>query len=335
MNWLLATALLGLAFGESRPLLPVELEHLTLEPGQLVVVVGRYQSVVGNDLSLVGTDLAFELEEDARFPVLRSMDLRSLPLGIRFQVGDDPRDLRVIDAFEGPSDRTMLDLVSLSLEVVPVERRLAIARWALEHPVDSESEAFRKTSLGIVERILSDLASAEQKVVDPDQVLALLERHRAVLSTNELWQREVPKFADRFVSRTDEARERRLRELGFIFDREGWVSEFAFLAGIGMVRSGERVITNEQQALETRVDEWNDSGRRQSLLRGLTQQQYESYARKRQLHEGMSRVEALGAWGYPADVTWLQQRGTMFEFWEYRGRRLFLVDGLVFDWDED
>ncbi|MEM7263010.1 MAG: hypothetical protein AAF488_13540, partial [Planctomycetota bacterium] len=197
---------------------------------------------------------------------------------------------------------------------------------------ESDPEESRRT-ITLLERCVEALIAGSPDAKTAARLFQTFREYRPLLEGERLWSTGLPRFANRLPKSDRITRD--MQSLGFVVDNSRWVSEGEFLEALGLRRLGSQVVGRERAELEAVIDEWVESGRRKSLLRGLTNAQYDGHAKKRRLREGMNRTEALRAWGYPGNVTWAKRSDETFEVWVYSNRRLFLVESLVFDWEDE
>ncbi len=319
-----------------RPALATELPFLDLSPGQEFVVVGWYQSRMGDRLTLDECKYEFDIDRDSNYPALRAFDLRATSLSIRCRVqhGEAPGSIKikVLGIIEGPNHEELLETVRITFDTTPRKRRLAVVNWVFSLKPEENPDA-NFVAIELFERTLARVDGADAEDGELEFILKLFQERQAILRQTPLWDREITRLANQ--SPPTESIEKIVRDLGFVESGNQWISETEFLASLRMVRRGDTVVTTERNALEEIADAWSTSGKRKALLRGLTNTQYESYVRKRELHEGMKRTEALTAWGYPDQVTWVDRDDQRFELWVFEDRQVHLVDDLVFGWVED
>jgi tetratricopeptide (TPR) repeat protein len=136
----------------------------------------------------------------------------------------------------------------------------------------------------------------------------------------------------------------RIRQLGFARHREEWIPWERFLTEQGWTRHGDEWLRPEELRLRDIARSHSDAS--PERLRQLPSDRYRSEVGARRIAAGMTREEALEAWGYFTDQNVFRvperaagdgaPRGAVvFEQWLYpSGRQVYLREGLVCFWSE-
>ena len=116
-------------------MLAVELEHMTLKPGDRFDVIAHYQGLMGDRLTIAESPLLFALPRGRSFEILRHMKIREIPLRLSVKVilpGTD-KNLRfeVVEVNRGPTPLEFFRQARPELPTLATARRLTILRWAL------------------------------------------------------------------------------------------------------------------------------------------------------------------------------------------------------------
>lgn len=313
------------------PLLPTELPLTILTPDQEVEVYGRFGSWVGDCLTLEGSAVCFQVEDGKQFPILRSTDYRTifLVLRARWQSTEDGLALVLLEATQGPEALEFFIQRSKSFSSTPAARSLRVLRWGLGVGRQEGIEDLTMVATGELRKYASFLSRRDSST-SVETLAQMLSLGQDYIATEEEWLSTVTSLGDQRGNDPEVAN--LLEEHGFVFDLGKWRREADLLADIGLVRLDDRVVTIQGWRLEREILEWEQGGRNSSLLRSQTPKQYSLYAQTGEIREGMSRLEALKAWGYAEKITWVRKDSGLFEAWFYGDQWVCLLDGLAFSW---
>lgn len=323
-----------------RPWLVDELPGETWEVGASISLIGRFQSRLGQEIVLEKTRVRFQLpEDDQRFPALVDPELRSRNLWIEGKVtqagtANEPAAVAIDSIRLGPTSVEIFDRVEAGLSSLSPGRRRAVALWGLREAsvaLDGapDPELVKRAARLALDALVKEKLREGRKI---EETLDLFEKSHTYLSDNARWIALVSELANENARQPEVAKA--VRRLGFVPSASGWIPEATFNERIRMVRIGDRLITIDRSVLEQSIQAWKDARRSKSLLRSMTIVQYDEAAERREIQEGMRRIELLKGWGYPIRVTWIQQETERFEAWFYNDRTAYLVDGIVYDWEK-
>lgn len=323
----------GTARSSDRPRVAheLELEVRSLRVGDSVAVIGRFQSRLGREVLLEDSTVHYRLPvEERRFEALRDERLRTENLELRGRVIQATAEQVVVEleAIEfGPASTELFEAMRADSDL-SLARGRAISRWVLSES-ERDVELSESARVHAIELIDAHHRAGESEVAN---LLTLLEATHRYFVDDPRWSERVSRLANTRGDRVDVRST--AEKLGFVKDASGWLPEARVLERLGMVRKGDRLMTREQALLDEAIETWERERRSKALLRGMTAEQYDESAGRREIQEGMNRLEALKCWGYPARVTWRLRRGERFEAWCFPDRTAFFLDGAIFDWRE-
>ncbi len=338
MPWCLALILALLVNDPvpERPLLVEELSLVALESGAELEVLVHYQSLIGPVLMVEDCEIEFRIPQGKEFPILRNHRIREFQLVLRVRAQDSgqhgqPAHFEILEARRGPELDRFFREIWPSLGELSSSRRRVFLEWALKSSRKNENAVLFAE---VAEAMLSEVekACSRAKEQDLQDALTWLKIAQSLLSGEPRWIAAAIDFANRHGDHPVVARS--LVGLELIYAGTGWRREADFFNEIDMSRyNGELMTVDRLHTVDT-LERWGGGKNETLLLRGLTKQQYQMFARNRIPQEGMKRDEVLIAWGYPQRVTWLRRKNCFFEGWFYTSRRAYLVDGLLFSWEE-
>lgn len=302
---------------------PVPVEELTAREGE-IEVVGRYGDCLDQHLSLRGSTLAFTLESQA---------LTRKVFGLR--AGIDR--LIVKGRFTGTDTITVTALETTETDADVYRRRasalqgtgaalLALADAALAKAAAYDDKELKEVGIAIsrngflakkqetrADDAAGHLAWVTDMVARTGDVKWAIEEVSDRLTREPTW-RQGPEF---------------LLSQGCISWRDKWLTHDDFLKAQGLVAVDGAWRLAEEQALKETLAKLGRLKRSQELLRTRTDQAYKSDADRGALAVGMTRQEAVNAWGFPDDVRRVPQDGYTVDQWRYGERFVSLLDDSV------
>ncbi|MFN0057111.1 MAG: hypothetical protein ACKVX7_01520 [Planctomycetota bacterium] len=325
-----------LGASETKRILATELELVSLQQGDRIEIVARYQSLLGTTLKVEDCEAEFEIDSDREYPALFDPDLRNIQLMVRCvrsapTAGGAVR-FRVEEIQKAPAP---LELFRDLLAVRPATPswHCDLLAWALETANTKNLPELDQAARTHFEQLLKKLLAAPPSADTGAGALSLLESTHPFEGDAPEWQALLLSFADRYGDRPPIAA--RLEVLGYMLGSGGWRRENELLEEAGLTRLGGRITTLRNAQLESRLRVWAENRTAPELLRGLTDSQYRQHARVHAPKPGMNRSDVLAGWGYPEQVTWIR-RDYLFESWTVRTEQtthtFYFVEGFLFAW---
>jgi hypothetical protein len=302
---------------------PVPVETLTAREGD-VEVVGRYGEFLDRHLALRGSKIEF---------ILESQDLTQKLFGLR--AGIDR--LIVKGRFTGADTIAVAALEPTDTEAAVYRRRGEAAQGtsatllALGDEALARARAYDDTELkDVAAAILRKGFLARKSEVDPGDAAAQLAWVKDMVArTNDVaWA--IEELGGRLAREPSwEPGKEFLRSLGCIAWRDTWYTRDDFLKAQGQRSAGGAWLLPEELALKDALARLARLKRGQDLLRTRTDPAYKSDAERGVLAVGMTRQEAVKAWGFPDDVRRVPQDGYSIDQWRYGESLVYLLDDTV------
>ncbi len=302
---------------------PVPVEELTARQGD-VEVVGRYGDCLDQRLTLRGSNIAFTLQ---------AQELTQKLLGLRSGIDR----LIVRGRFTSGDAIAVTALETTETEAVFYRRRtdaiqgsgaayLALADEALARAATYADEELKQVGVAIARK---GFLAKKQETKAEDAAGHLAWVKEMVTRTDDV-QWAIREVEERLVRQPEwDAGREFLHSLGCIPWRGKWLVRDAFLKAQGMVAAGGVWLLPEECALKEALAKLARLKRSQELLRTRTDQMYKSDADRGSMAVGMTRQEAVKAWGFPDDVRRVPQDGYRVDQWRYGERLVYLIDDTV------
>ncbi|HAK97513.1 MAG TPA: hypothetical protein DCM87_21615 [Planctomycetes bacterium] len=302
---------------------PVPVEELTAREGE-VEVIGRYQEFLDLNLKLRGSALTFALASQEYTRPL--FDLRA---------GVDR--LIVRGRFTGKDTIAVESLEKTETEAQAYARR----GDALQGPSAALLDLGARAMAGAAAFDDAELADAGRAILRKGFLVKKQETPAGDAAAHLAWVKDMvarlgdTKWAIEEVSAalardpSWEAGGEFLRSLGCIQWRDAWYTRDDFLATQGLVGAGGDWRLPEESAIKDAAAYLGRLKRSQEILRSRTDEAYETDAKRGILSIGMTRREAVSAWGFPDDVRRIPQEGYAIDQWRYGGRLVYLLDDTV------
>lgn len=302
---------------------PVPVEELTVREGE-VEVVGRYQEFLDLQLKLCGSTLTFTLASQEYTKTLFDLRAGIDRLIVKGRFADkDTIAVTSLEKTETEADayaRRGEELQGPSAALLDLGAR-AVARAAAFEDAELAKAGRAILRKGFLAR------KRETPAADAAAHLAWVKDMVARLGDTKWAIEEISAHLARDPEWKPGADY--LRSLGCIQWRNTWYVRDDFLAKQGMINAGGAWRLPEESAITQAAALLARLKRGQEILRSRTDEAYAADAKRGLLAVGMTRQEAVKAWGFPDDVRRIPQEGYVIDQWRYGSRLVYFLDDNV------
>ena len=302
---------------------PVPVEELAVSEGT-VEVIGRYQECLDLNLKLRGSAFTFALASQEHASLLFGLraGIDRLILRGRFTAGDTfavqslektETEAQVFarrgEALDGPS-AALLDLGARAMARAAAFDDVELAEAGRTILRKGFLAKKRETPAGDA---AGRLAWVKDMVTRLGDTKWAIDEVGAGLAADPAW----------------EAGGEFLRSLCCIQWRNAWYTRDDLLSAQGLAGAGGQWRLPEEAALKAAAAHLGRLKQSREILRARTEEAYQVDAKRGLLSVGMTRQEAVAAWGFPDDVHRIQQEGYTVDQWRYGARFVYLLDDTV------
>ena len=302
---------------------PIPADRLSFREGT-VEVIGRYKEFLDKQLLLYDTPVVFVIEKDeaAGFILALTAEKDNVLIKGKFVDSDRflveslrkaPSDVELFKEREKAAGGRSKELLALGKQALKRSRRFH----------DPELYAYARTLLK------KGFAACRRETPAED------------VSSRLAWVKEMMKYLnDRewaLAETTDilrvkpgwEEAERFLRTLDCVKWRGKWLSREDFMRSQGFFLRNRKWVSVREILFAKARARCRKIKKGQTILRTHTDEYYRLRAEQGKLLPGMTRQEAVTAWGFPDEV-WRTHKGdTVFDQWKYGDEYVYLMDGHV------
>lgn len=304
---------------------PVPAEQLSLREGT-VEVIGRYREFLDRQLSLYDCPVVFSIDSPTHASLILSLAAGkdNLTLRGRFDTAD-PKHFAVESVVRAPSDVELYQERAKTSSRTSAEL-LTLGRDALSRAERFHDDALRETGVTFLRE--GFLARRKESAGDAEKSLAWLQEMVGILKDTGWALRETQ---DILQGRPGwEKAETFLRSLGCVKWRGNWLSEEEFMKAQGYVSMGGRWVLPQDVDFTKARAVAEKSIADHTILRMHTDEYYRLRSEQGKLLVGMTREEAVSAWGFPDEARRVAVGKAALDQWRFGSRLVYLLDGHVF-----
>jgi len=302
---------------------PISADQLSFREGKLEVI-GRYRELLDKQLLLYDTQVVFILEKEESGGFILGLTAGKDNVLITGEFIDSDR-FRVESLKKAPND---VELFAEREKACTDSARelLALGKEALKR-----SRRFHDPDLYAYARTLLRKGFAARRRETPKEAvearLAWVKEMMKYLNDRDWALREATDIL-RIKPGWEDA-ERFLKTLDCVKWRGKWLSREDFMRSQGFFLKDRKWVPVREILFAKARARCRKIKKSQTILRTHTDEYYRLRAEQGKLLPGMTRKEAVTAWGFPDEVWRVRKGDTVFDQWRYGDEYVYLVDDQV------